>query len=269
VKTARLEAIAALRKEAAAIVQSAMPQTKQQLELCLWPALSKYTEELFDKMAEAKLNLGRNRRPKAYGRWLSSKCVPTVIDDVCTPIFGQFPITVRHVVEIIGENQSPEIESTRRALWGMLTEVMGGPFTENLKKRLNAHLEGRIPHWEGKAAVRRSPDEKVAPSAAVNQHALVNRTEGTAESDSFVQEGSTERRRPTSDKGNLNLLHGVDGKPKKAVTLDVASRFGGVTRRAIEKAIEKGSLAAVGTGPNRRIPVESILKYFPPENYAN
>src|SRR6266702_7692564 len=64
VKTARLEAIATLRKEAAATVQSAMPQTKQQLEQCLWPALSKYTEDLFDKMAEAKLSRGRSGRSK-------------------------------------------------------------------------------------------------------------------------------------------------------------------------------------------------------------
>jgi hypothetical protein len=41
--------VAVLRKEAASVVQSALPPTKQQLELCLWPALSKYAEELLDR----------------------------------------------------------------------------------------------------------------------------------------------------------------------------------------------------------------------------
>ena len=71
------------------------------------------------------------------------------------------------------------------------------------------------------------------------------------------------------DKGNVGLLRGTDGKLKRAVTLDVARRFGGVSRRAIEKAAKKGSLEAAGEGPNRRIVVKSLLKYFPPENTAN
>jgi hypothetical protein len=52
-------------------------------------------------------------------------------------------------------------------------------------------------------------------------------------------------------------------------TLDVASRFGGVSRRAIEKAVKKGPLQAEGERQNRRISVESLLKYFPPEKNAN
>jgi len=44
------------------------------------------------------------------------------------------------------------------------------------------------------------------------------------------------------DKGNVGLLRGTDGKLKRAVTLDVARRFGGVSRRAIEKAAKKDLL---------------------------
>jgi hypothetical protein len=82
-----------------------------------------------------------------------------------------------------------------------------------------------------------------------------------------------ERGKPGSvhkpDKGNVGLLRGTDGKLKRAVTLDSARRFGGVSRRAIEKAAKKGSLESAGEGPNRRIVVKSLLKYFPPENTAN
>jgi hypothetical protein len=67
-----------------------------------------------------------------------------------------------------------------------------------------------------------------------------------------------------SDKGNLELLK-AGAEFKKAVTTDVAARFGGVTQRAIRKALQKGALESEGKGPNRRILVPSLLKYFPPE----
>ena len=72
---------------------------------------------------------------------------------------------------------------------------------------------------------------------------------------------------PTStgkaDKGNLELLRNKD-----FVTVQTARRFGGVKPRAIQAAITKGRLDAVGNRPNRRISVASLLKYFPPENSA-
>lgn len=71
------------------------------------------------------------------------------------------------------------------------------------------------------------------------------------------------------DKRNLALLRGTDGQWKRAVTLDAAARYGGVGRRAIEKAARKGSLESEGDGPNRRILVESLLRYYPPESIAN
>ena len=67
------------------------------------------------------------------------------------------------------------------------------------------------------------------------------------------------------DKGNLHILK-AGGVLKTAVTVETASRFGGVTTRAIWRALEKGGLESEGTGPNRRVVVASLLKYFPPEN---
>ena len=68
------------------------------------------------------------------------------------------------------------------------------------------------------------------------------------------------------DKGNLAILRNLHGELKEYVNLDVAARFGGVSRRAIEKAVAKGALIAVGFRLNRRISVGSLLQYFPAEN---
>jgi hypothetical protein len=67
------------------------------------------------------------------------------------------------------------------------------------------------------------------------------------------------------DKGNLDILRGMGGKLKRAINLDSAGRFGGVSRRAIERAAHKGSLETEGKGQHRRVLVDSLLKYFPPE----
>jgi hypothetical protein len=72
-------------------------------------------------------------------------------------------------------------------------------------------------------------------------------------------------RRPKPDKGNLDLLRGTGGQLKRAVTLDVAARFGGVSKRAIEVAAKKCKLSTEGTRQQRRALVDSLLKYFPPE----
>jgi hypothetical protein len=66
-------------------------------------------------------------------------------------------------------------------------------------------------------------------------------------------------------KGKLSILRGVDGQLKRAVTLDIASQYGGVSRRAIEDAAKKGRLKTEGERTNRRVLVDSLLEYFPPE----
>ena len=56
---------------------------------------------------------------------------------------------------------------------------------------------------------------------------------------------------------------------KDWVTLKHAEEYLGVTRRAIEKAANKGTLTAQGSHGKRRISVESLLKYLPPKQFAN
>jgi hypothetical protein len=70
---------------------------------------------------------------------------------------GQFYLTAEHIMKVIGEAQWPSrIGETRQALGWMLTEVIPGPHTANLAKRLRAHLEARVAHWESKAIETRS-----------------------------------------------------------------------------------------------------------------
>ncbi len=78
------------------------------------------------------------------------------------------------------------------------------------------------------------------------------------------KEGASASTNRKAEKGNVATLRG-----KEFVTVETACAFGGVGRRAIEKAVRKGSLLSEGEGPNRRISAASLLKYFPPENNAN
>src|SRR5208283_2833213 len=55
------------------------------------------------------------------------------------------------------------------------------------------------------------------------------------------------------DKGNVGLLRGMDGNLKTSVTVDTAARFGGIGKRAIEKAVRKGAIETSGARANRRI----------------
>jgi len=73
---------------------------------------------------------------------------------VCQPIAGQYPTTIRLIVETIGDRHSQTLDITKRALWEMVALAIGGPFTENLRKCLIAHLENRIPHWQAVASSR-------------------------------------------------------------------------------------------------------------------
>jgi hypothetical protein len=68
-----------------------------------------------------------------------------------------------------------------------------------------------------------------------------------------------------TEKGNIAILHGIDGELKRVVTLDVARRFGGVSLRAIQDAAKNGKLATEGERLHRRVLVASLLRYFPPE----
>lgn len=154
----RLTAATKLRQKAAQAVHEAWPANRDQLEQVLWPLLSRYAERVFDSIAEARLaRLGNQSSAVKYVDWLTSRVIPAVVADVCTPIVGRFQVTVQHVLDVLGEGRWPEqIPETRRALWGMLTEVISGPYTENLDKRLTAHLNGRIDRWESEVIKKRS-----------------------------------------------------------------------------------------------------------------
>jgi hypothetical protein len=156
---ARLDAIAILRREASETIARSKPQTQNELEQCLTPLFLKYAQVVFDGMAEVKMSNGKpGSSAKAYGRWLRSKCLPAVIDDICRPIFGQFPITVRYLAEIVGDVYWPtEIMRMRQALWGTLAkEVIPDSITRHLENRLsNALSEEVIPRWDATAARRR------------------------------------------------------------------------------------------------------------------
>jgi len=147
----RLDAIAALRKEAGHLVEAALPPTAEEVERCLRPAFSKYAEIIFDKRAEFQLGHRPPRHLSRYSSWLRSKCIPAVVDDIAKPIFGQLAITVRYVAMIIGEGPPQAADLTFRALHRILTEVLGGPVRHRMVNTLTAHLEGRIPYWEARA----------------------------------------------------------------------------------------------------------------------
>jgi hypothetical protein len=178
-KAERLAAIAKLRKVAAEEVQRARPQSRQELEQCLWPLLLEYAEHVLDKMAETRVRAGgRGRRTNSYGQWLRSRSLPAVIDDVCRPINGQFVITLRHIAEIIGDVHRPaEIVATRGVLWRAYAEEVV-PHTRKLENRLtNSLMEERIPYWESKALQPDAtlPSNRKTPSELLTEHKVKNR----------------------------------------------------------------------------------------------
>jgi hypothetical protein len=157
-KAAALAAEAELRKESANAVLQTWPPDSYELEQVLWTPLSKFAETVYDKIAEARLReLGAKFRVRHYAHWLECTCLPAVVDDVCRPM-GKFYATGDHVFKVIGESDWPErVARTRRVVAGILTEVLGGPRTENLEKRLRAYLGARIGHWEAKAIEKKGP----------------------------------------------------------------------------------------------------------------
>jgi len=84
--------------------------------------------------------------------------LPAVIDDVCRPIVGQFPITLRYVAEKIGEVHGPaEIVRMRGMVWRTWAdEVNPGCVTKSLETRLSMTLlEEWVPHWDARATLTR------------------------------------------------------------------------------------------------------------------
>jgi hypothetical protein len=155
----RLAAIGTLKQGAAEVLQRTRPQQQEDVERCLWPVFSEYAERVFDGIAEVELGSPSFGDPRRYKKLLKSKYVPAVVGDVCAPIFGQFPITLRYVVEQIGEVYRPDdLVKTRQVLWHMIGEAVWparGSSLSRVETRLtNALLEERVPHWEAMAEAK-------------------------------------------------------------------------------------------------------------------
>lgn len=243
-EAARLGAGAALREEAAQAVHQVWPRTRDHLEQVLWPLLSQYAKRVFDKVAEARLAKlsGAISVPK-YARWLRLPAIPAIVDDICTPIYGQFHVAVQHVIDTIGEARWPEqIEETKRASWGMLTETISGPHTENLKQRLQAYLEGRIAYWEGKAVEKRS----CLPQAPLNLAPYRRDTglcrtpeEASVPDDSQAVESVACQDTPKSEVGIPDEVHNEEARRRSALA-EYKAATGNPSNKRIYEARNSG-----------------------------
>jgi hypothetical protein len=140
-----------LLQDAANAVQESWPRDTHHLEQVLWPSFSKYSITLFNKLAEARLGeAGSDRAVRRYVHWLRCTCITAVVEDLCRGM--RFSDIAKHAFDVIGEVRWPErAPETRRALARLMTEVLGGPHSENLEKRLRVLLDARIGYWEAKA----------------------------------------------------------------------------------------------------------------------
>lgn len=149
--TTRLIAQSKLWKEAAHIVQEKLPRNCDDLEQDLWMPLSVYSETVFDKIANDRAALVFSTSSLSrYVHWLRFTCISAVVDeDVCAP-GGQLFATLKHIADVIGAARRPaQIDETRRVLYRMSTEFLGGIHRDSLANRLRAHLGGCIARWEG------------------------------------------------------------------------------------------------------------------------
>jgi hypothetical protein len=174
VKAARLFAMETLSEEAKGAIERAAPKTPDEAAKLLRPAISKYAKEVFDKRAGAKLReVVPLARSGTYGRWLRSKCLSAVVEDVCRPLCGQFQITVRHIADFIGDRRPTE---TFHALWRILArEWESGSFSDDLRTRLSKELEGRSLYWEAQSVsnVKKTSSPKADPAAGGQSSAAI------------------------------------------------------------------------------------------------
>lgn len=140
-----------------------MPSDVDHLEQVLWPSLRNYSEKVFDAIAEAKLkSLGFKFLTRRYSHWLRCTCVPAVVDDVSSGV--RLYETAKYIFDVIGDARWPVgLDSTRRALARLMTELLGGPHANSLEKRVDAVLTSRIVYWEAQAIEKHPAKEPVHP----------------------------------------------------------------------------------------------------------
>jgi hypothetical protein len=66
-----------------------------------------------------------------------------------------------------------------------------------------------------------------------------------------------------SRKGDIGLLTKADGKPYDSVDFATAEKYAGIGERRRQQLIKDETLKVVGVGLNRRITVESLIKFQP------
>jgi hypothetical protein len=154
--TTRLQGQSLIRKELAKAVQKTCPPDTQQLEEIFWPFFAKYCDDVFAAIAERRLLvLGPTFRVSHYLHWLYCTCIPAIVEEVCNGAY--ISDIAKHLIEVIGDPRWPAPgEQTRRALARLMVEILGGPHSESLERRLKACLEGQVAAWEAKAIEARS-----------------------------------------------------------------------------------------------------------------
>ena len=138
-------------------------------------------------------------------------------------------------------------------------EYIGLKERHNLAMAIKPYLEARVEHWLVHYA-RPTPTQSDIASGTDQIDRQVPNPRSAA--------SKANRDAVTTDKGNMAILRAGNGQLKMAVTVQTASKFGGVTIRSIERAITRGTLKAAGSTGNRRIKVASLLECFPPEDSA-
>jgi hypothetical protein len=240
----------ALHKRAKIAIASDEPKTPHKAAQCLSPAMCAYAEEMFDRLAEAKLKSYRSAaRPRTYGQWLRSKCQSAVIEDVCKVIAGQFYTTVQQIAESIPD--SGEGGRTRRALWRVLcTEWEPHAFSRDLETHLRSDLDDRSLYWEAQSVNRRagdlagperSRDESTHPEA------------GAAVNDTAPKTVPAKKKKREPHPDPEAILAG-----KQRVTYGTAAMLLGVTERRVRQLVEENHLACVGEGHAKQISASSI-----------
>jgi hypothetical protein len=127
-----------------------------------------------------------------------------------------------------------------------------GPIMLELEDRLRTQLQGlievRIHDWECLWATSKTPAKEPASQA--------------------VTKALSSRAARRASKGDITLLQKRDGNFYEAVDLPKAEQYAGISPRRRQQLVKEAVLKVTGLGQNRRITVESLLRYCPAQEHA-